>query len=61
MLERNEVVGLLVDRVYGSEATCDGPSSAPTRASRSRPTSSRHHRAPVVMAYGLFLAATATA
>jgi predicted LPLAT superfamily acyltransferase len=55
-LERNEVVGLLVDRVYGSEATCDVPFlGADARFSLAPYQLAGITGAPVVMAYGLFL------
>jgi predicted LPLAT superfamily acyltransferase len=55
-LERNEVVGLLVDRVYGTEATCE----VPFLGRNARFTLAPYQLAgitgaPVVTAFGLFL------
>lgn len=53
-LERGEVVGLLVDRVYGNEATCEVPFlGAPARFSLAPYQLAAITGAPVVMAFAL--------
>lgn len=55
-LESNEVVGLLVDRVYGGEATCKVPFLGSDAAFSLAPYQlASITGAPVVTAYGLFL------
>lgn len=55
-LERGEIVGLLVDRVYGGEATCELPFlGQPAAFSLAPYRLAAITGAPVVMAYGLFL------
>lgn len=55
-LERGEVVGLLVDRVYGTEATCEVPFlGTGARFSLAPYQLAAITGAPVVMAYGLYL------
>jgi predicted LPLAT superfamily acyltransferase len=55
-LERGEIVGVLADRVYGAEDTCELPFlGAPARFSLAPYQLASITGAPVVMAYGLFL------
>lgn len=55
-LERGEIVGLLVDRVYGSEATCELPFlGKPAPFSLAPYQLAGITGAPVVMAFALFL------
>ncbi len=55
-LERGEIVGLLVDRVYGNEATCELPFlGAPASFSLAPYQLAGITGAPVVIAFGLFL------
>ncbi|HEX3061378.1 MAG TPA: acyl-CoA synthetase [Usitatibacter sp.] len=57
-LERGEIVGLLADRVYGSEQTCELPFlGSPARFSLAPYQLAAITGAPVVMAYGIFLGA----